>query len=147
VWIPIAASLFVVALFVSAWVVPELRLLHFLQALIYVGVVILSRRNSAWGFGAGATVAVVWNSLNLFVTHLMQVGAVAFWSFVRTGQVRRLDTMMVTFAGISHFVLIIACVTAVLQQRTEEKKWWKFVMGGVVALSYLVLIVAIARSR
>jgi|SRR5215467_4637402 len=147
VWIPIAASLFVVALIVSAWVVPELRLLHFLQALIYVAIVILAHRNSAVGFGAGVFVPVVWNSLNLFVTHLMQAGAVAFWSFVRTGQVQRLDTIMVPLGGIAHFALILACLAAVLQQPAEKRKWWKFVAGGIAALAYLVLIVAIARPR
>jgi len=30
--------------------------------------------------GAGLTIGVVWNSLNLFMTHLMQAGVVAFWS-------------------------------------------------------------------
>jgi hypothetical protein len=39
VWIPIGAGLFLVALAVSAVAVPELRPLHFLQALIYVAVV------------------------------------------------------------------------------------------------------------
>src|SRR5215469_14911010 len=91
VWIPIAAALFIVALTASALVVPQLRLVHFLQALIYVAVATLARRHNVWGFGAGVTVAVVWNSLNLFVTHLMQAGAVAFWFLLRTGHVRRLD--------------------------------------------------------
>src|SRR5215469_10351154 len=113
-WIPIGAGLFIVALAVSAMVVPQLRLLHLLQALIYVVVVILARRNSAWGFGAGFTVAVAWNSLNLFVTHLMQAGGVEFWSFLRTGHVRRLDTMMVPLGGIGHFILLVACLTAFL---------------------------------
>ena len=67
-------------------VVPELRLLHLLQALIYVVVVILARRNSMWGIGAGITIAVFWNGLNFFVTHNMLRGAVAFGSFLQTGQ-------------------------------------------------------------
>src|SRR5271155_3825012 len=100
VWIPIGAALFLVALTVSALLIPQLRLLHLLQALIYFAVVILARRGSAWGFGAGFTIGVVWNSFSLFVTHLMQAGAVAFWSFVRTGHVQRLDTMMVALGGI-----------------------------------------------
>jgi hypothetical protein len=57
-WIPFAAALFIVALIVSAWVVPQLRFLHFLQATIYVAIVILAYRNSTWGFGAGVAVAV-----------------------------------------------------------------------------------------
>ena len=146
-WIVVGAALFLIALAVSAWVVPQLRLLHFLQALIYVAIVVLALRNSAWGFGAGVMVAVVWNSLNLFVTHLMQAGVVEFWFFLRTGQVRRLDTMMVPLGGIGHFILIFACLAAVLHQRYEGHKWWKFMAGGAVALAYLVGIVATARPR
>ena len=146
VWIPVGCVLFVIALIVSALVVPELRLLHVLQALVYVAVVILARRNSPWGFGAGVTIAVAWNSLNLFITHLAQAGAVAFWHFVTTGEVRRLDTMMVTVGTIGHFILIVACLAALLSTK-ENKKWWKFLGGGLAALAYLALIVAIARPR
>lgn len=147
VWIPIGAALFLVALTISALVVPQLRLLHLFQAFIYVVVVILGRRNNVCGLGAGVTIGVVWNSLNLFVTHLMQAGAIAFWSFVRTGQVRRLDTMMVTLGGIGHFVLIIACLAALFNQTMDNKKWWKFVAGGALTLAYFTLIVTVARPR
>jgi hypothetical protein len=51
-------------LIVSAVVLPELRLLHVLQALIYVAIVILARRSGMWAIGAGLTIAVAWNSLN-----------------------------------------------------------------------------------
>jgi hypothetical protein len=147
VWVQIGAGLFLIALAVSATVVPQLRLLHFLQALIYVAVIVLARRNSAWGFGAGVTIAIVWNSLNLFLTHFMQAGAIAFWSFVRTGQVRRLDTMMVTLGGIGHCILIAACLTAIFRQPSGNKKWWKFAGGGALTLAYFAVIVAVARPR
>jgi hypothetical protein len=146
-WIPIGSALFLVALTVSAVVVPQLRLLHLLQAFIYIVIVILARRNSMWGYGAGVTIGVVWNSLNLFVTHLMQAGAAAFWSFVHTGQVRRPETMMVTLGGIGHFVLIIACLAALFHQTADNKKWWKFVGGGALTLVYFILIIIIARPR
>lgn len=89
VWIPIAAAVFTVALIVSAVVLPELRLLHVLQGLIYVAIVILARRHSMFAIGAGLTIAVVWNGQNLFVTHNMQRGMTLFWSLVRTGQMPR----------------------------------------------------------
>ena len=146
-WISIGAGLFLVALTVSAWALPQLRLLHMLQALIYIAIVILAHRNSAWGFGAGATMAVAWNSLNLFVTHLMEVGAVAFWHFVRTGRVQALVPMMVALGGIAHFILLAACLAAILQQRPERHKWWKFMGGGLICVAYLVLIVVIANPR
>jgi hypothetical protein len=140
-WIPIGAVLFVLALIVSALVVPQLRPLHFFQALIYVAVVILARRKSAWGFGAGVTIAIIWNSLNLFVTHLMQAGAAELWLLLRTGHVRRLDTLMVLVGGVGHFILIVACLTAFLRLKPGMKQWGKFIAGGVLTLAYLVLIV------
>jgi hypothetical protein len=146
-WIYIGAALFVVALMVSAWILPQLRLLHMLQALIYIAIVILAYRNSAWGFGARATMAVAWNSLNLFVTHLMEVGAVAFWHLLRTGRVQALVPMMVALGGIAHFILLAACLAAILQQRPERHKWWKFIGGGLICVAYLVLIVVIANPR
>jgi hypothetical protein len=91
-WIPIGAGLFLIALAVSAVVVPELRLLHFLQALIYVTVVILARRNNVFALGAGFTIAVAWNCLEFFGPHLIQVGAVLFGLFcirVRYGILKR----------------------------------------------------------
>ena len=146
-WIPIGATLFIVALTVSALVVPQLRLLHFLQALIYIAVVILALRNNMWGFGAGVTIAVIWNSLQLFVNHLVQAGAVAIWHFLSTGQVRRLDTMMVTLGCIGHFILIFACLAASVEDRATDRKWWKFAGGGAIAAAYFALIVAVALPR
>jgi len=147
VWIPIGAGLFLVALMVSALAVPQLRLLHLLQAFIYIAVVILARRNNVYALGAGFTIAVAWNCVEIFAAHLMQAGAVMFWSFLHTGQVQHLETMMVPLGGIGHFVLIIACLAAFFNQKTDRKKWWKFLAGGALALGYFAVIVAIARPR
>ena len=145
-WVTIGGALFVVALGVSALAVPQIRFLHLLQAFIYVAVVILARRNNVFALGAGFTIAVVWNCLEIFVAHLMQAGAVMFWSFLRTGHVEHLETMMVPVGGIGHFVLIIACL-ALFNQTTDNRKWWKFLAGSVLVLGYFAVIVAIARPR
>ena len=147
VWIPIGGGLFLVALAVSAVAVPELRPLHFFQALIYVTVVFLARRNNVFAFGAGFTIAVAWDCLEFFGPHLIQAGAVMFWSFLHTGQVQHLETMMVPIGGIGHLILIVACLTALAHQTTDSKKWWKFIAGGVLVLAYFALIVAIASPH
>lgn len=146
-WIPIGAGLFILALTGSAIVVPELRRLHLLQALIYIAVLILGRRHSAWGLGAGITIAAFWNSLQLFVTHNMERGMVLFLSFLRTGQVRQFDTIMVTLGGLGHFILIVACISAFFEQGRTNRNWWKLAGGGVIVLAYFALIVAIALPR
>ena len=147
VWITIASALFIGALIISALVVPQLRPLHFLQSLIYVVIVILARRNSMWSFGAGVTIGIAWNSLNIFVTHLMQEGAFEFWSFIRTGRTGRIETMTVTLGGIAHFILITACLIAVFRQKSDSKNWRKFAGGGALVLAYMALIIAVARPR
>src|ERR1700722_13308509 len=85
VWIPIGAGIFLVALAVSAVAVPQLRLLHLLQAFIYIAIVILARRNNVYALGAGFTIAAAWNCLEFFGPHLIQTGAVLLWSFLHTG--------------------------------------------------------------
>jgi hypothetical protein len=146
IWIPIGAAIFLVALTISALVVPQLRLLHLLQSFIYVAVVILARRNNVFALGAGFTIAIAWNCLEIFGPHLMQKGAVALWAFLHTGQIHHLETMMVPVGGIAHFILIVACLTA-LFQTTDTKKWWKFLAGGLLVLGYFAVIVAIARPH
>jgi len=140
-WTYVGAILFLAALLVSAILYPELRVLHTFQALIYIAVIVLVRWNSAWGYGAGLAVAIVWNAMNLFVSHLMQVGALAFWSSLRTGHVEQLVPMMVMLGGIGHFILIIAALFAVVGHKTEAGKWWKFTGGGVLAVAYFGALV------
>ena len=145
--ISIGVGLFIFALAVSAFFVPQLRLLHVFQALIYVAVIVLTRRNSPWGFGIGVIIPTAWNCLNLFVTHLFQKGAVLFWSLVRTGDVSRPETMMVTVGGVAHFLLIVACVAGFLQLQPRGKQWGQFFGGGILASAYFALIIAIAAPR
>jgi hypothetical protein len=147
VCILVGVVLFLLALAVSAAVVPQLRLLHFLQALIYVAVLVLTRRNSPWGFGAGTIIAIAWNSLSLFITHLFQAGAGLIWTFLRTGHITRPETIMVTIGGIGHFILIIACVAGFLHQKPSPKNWAQFFAGGFLALAYMALIIATTAPR
>ncbi|MGB9417699.1 MAG: hypothetical protein WCB58_15390 [Acidobacteriaceae bacterium] len=139
--IPIAVCLFLLALAVSAVVIPQLRPLHLFQALIYVAVLVLTRRNSPWGFGAGITIATAWNSLNLFVNHLFQAGAGQFWLLLHAGHVTRPDTLMVMVGGVGHFLLIVACMAAFLQLRPGIKHRRQFFAGGLLTLAYYGLII------
>lgn len=146
-WIPIGAGLFVIALTGSAIVVPQLWFLHMLQAMIYIAVVILGRRGNVFALGAGITIAIVWNSLELFGPHNMQRGMVLFWSFLRNGQGRQFDTMLVPLGGLGHCILLAACTFAFFEQEKSRRSWWKLIAGGVIVLAYFALIVVIALPR
>jgi hypothetical protein len=154
--ISIGVALFLLALALSAVIVPQLLYLHLLQALIYLAVLVLTQRNNAWGYGIGVIVPTAWNCLNLFVTHLFQKGAVQFWSLIqsgqfwlllRTGQVSRPETMTVMMGGVAHVLIIVACVAGFLHLRPRGMQWGQFFGGGVLALAYFALIIAIAAPR
>lgn len=145
--IPIGAGLFIVALAFSAALIPQLRLLHLLQALIYVAVIVLTRRNSPWGFGAGVIVPAAWNCLGLFITHLVQAGAIELWTVLRSGHMSRPDTLAVLLGAAAHFLLIIACIAGFLQLRPGRKQWAQFFGGGLLAMAYFALIIVTTAPR
>ena len=115
--------------------------------MIYVATFLLARINSPWGFGIGVIVPTAWNCLNLFVTHLFQKGVAQFLSLIRTGHIDHPDTLMVTVGSLAHFLLIAACVAGFLQLRPRAKQWGKFFGGGLLALAYFALIIAVADPR
>lgn len=146
-WIAVGATLFIVALVVSAAVVPPLRPLHAFQALIYIAALVLARRNTAWGYGLSVLVAIAWNTLQIAVTHLFQAGFGQLGLMLRGAPVTRLDTMMVAVGGVGHFILIAACFTAFLQLRPDKRQWLQFAASGAIGLAYFVLIVALLLPR
>jgi hypothetical protein len=147
VTISIGVGFFLLALALSAVIVPQLLKLHSLQALIYLAVLVLTRRNSPWGYGIGVIVPTAWNCLNLFVTHLFQKGAIQFWSLLCSGHVSRPETMAVTVGSVAHFLVIIACMAGFLQLQPRRKQWGQFFGGGILALAYFALIIAVAAPR
>lgn len=92
-------------------------------------------------------IPTAWNCLSLFVTHLFQKGAVQLWSLVRTEHLSQPDALMVMVGGVAHFLLIAACLAGFLQLRPHAKQWGQFFGGGILALAYFALIIAIAAPR
>ena len=135
------SALFVVALFVSAVFDPTIRLLHALQSLIYVGVVLLSRSNSPWGYGAGCIVSTFWNSVNPFFTGFIASGLNELVVLLQTGQLARPDLMISVVAFAGHCLLICACLVAFLRASRNRWAWLQFVGGGLVAIGYFALII------
>jgi len=145
-WTYIGAALFLVALLGSAIAIPGLRILHSFQALIYIAVIVLTRRNSSWGYGAGFAIAIAWNGVEL-IAHVMQADAVAVWSSLRAGHVPPVVPMMVMLGGAAHCILIVAALFVLIRHNTEVRKWWKFAGGGVLSIAYFALLVAFARPH
>lgn len=141
------AVLFLFALVASAVLDPAIRVLHTLQALIYIVVMMKTRRGSAWAFGAGCLVAVFWNSINLFVTSFVRAGVDQLWTLIATGQAPRPDLLVAVPAAGGHFVLIAGCVAGFIRTRPAARDWMRFIAGGVIAIAYLVAIIVVTGRQ
>jgi hypothetical protein len=135
------ASAFILALVVSGVFDPSIRVLHTLQALLYLGVILLARRNNAWAFGAGAIMAAFWDYINLFVTTNIPNGVHQLVLLLTTGHVSRPDQLIGIVAGGGHAVLLVGCVAGFLNTRPTRKSWMEFVGGGAIAIAYFLLII------
>lgn len=135
------AGCFIFALVLSAVFDPKIRVLHALQALIYIAVIVLTRRNSAWGFGAGCIISAFWNYINLFVTTFIKAGMEQLSILLQTGHLPRPDLLVAVIAAAGHFLLIIACLAGFLRERPRARQWAQFVTGGALAVGYLVGII------
>ena len=129
------------ALVLAAVYDPEIRVLHALQALMYVGIIWLAGRSNPWGFGAGCLIAAFWNYTNLFVTDFIKAGIEQLGLLIRTGEVPRPDLLVSLAAAGGHFILIVGCVAGQLRMRPTARQWGEFVGGGVIAVGYLILII------
>ena len=104
-----------------------------MQALPYVVVIILARRMSPWGFGAGVIMACFWNALLLFRS---PVGVALVH-----GDISRPDVALQLFAALGHFLIIVACLVGFARTRPAGRQWTEFFAGGAVAVGYLLAMI------
>ena len=137
-WLIIGSCLvFLFILALSAVYDRSIRVLHFFQALIYVAIVILALRKSAWGYGAGCFIAALWNWTNIVHTTFVVNGLRELAHALQTGRVSRPDQLIAVFAAATHFALIGCCLVGYF--RIKPRGSWeavKFFGGGLIAIGY-----------
>ncbi|MGH7459815.1 MAG: hypothetical protein ACREMA_02150 [Longimicrobiales bacterium] len=134
------AFIFVLAL--SAVFDPTIRVLHTLQAFIYIAVIVLSKKKSAWGYGAGCIMAAFWNWINLVHTNFIASGMRQLSQLVRTGDLQRPDLLIAVFAAAAHFAIIAGCLLAFARKPNKTSAdLGRFLGGGVLAIAWMVLII------
>lgn len=141
--IAIGSGMFVFGLTISAVFAPEWRVLHVFQALIYVALVAMTWRKIPAGFGAGLFVALFWDALSLFATTAARDGIRELATLARTGHTGHPDVLLSLFAFCGHLLIIIGCIAGFIRTRPSARHWGQLLIGGIVALGYLIAIVFI----
>ena len=139
--IAFGAGFFILALFLSAVFDPTIRVLHFLQALIYAAILIATRQRRAWGFGVGVFIATFWNYTNLFVTTFVANGWQQLLVLVHTGTLPRPDLLVALIAAGGHFLIIFACAVGFYRLHPRAREWVQFVAGGILSVLYFIAII------
>src|SRR5262249_55421467 len=106
-----------------------------------VAVIALTRRGSAWGFGAGCLVSALWNYINLAVTNFISSGLHELAILVQTGRLARPDQLVAVIAAGGPFVLFAAGLWGFLPMRPGARRWLEFAGGGIAAIAYFVAII------
>ena len=131
----VGSLIFMFALAISAYFESQWRVLHLLQGSIYVAVIIVTRRQSVWGYGAGALLATFWNWMALFRSPVGSEGVKAVVTALRGGPPDA-GALIQLFAACGHLLIIVACLAGFLRLRPAGRQWTAFVGGGVVAIRF-----------
>jgi len=134
------AVLFILALALSTLLDPAVGVLHGAQSLLYIVIAVLIWRRQAWGYGAGVTVAALWNGANLFATGFIAGGLESLWVLLRTGHLSRPALLLVLIGAFGHFLMIAGCLVGFLGTRSEARSWGKFFLGAVLVFLVLAAI-------
>jgi len=118
--IVIGSCLFIFVLFLSAYLEPDIRWLHFFQAWMYIAAVILSLRRSRWGYFIGISAAGLWDYINLFVTTFFVSGLHWLFTSIGTGQLQRIDQIVAVPGWIGNFLVISGSVWGYAQLREKR---------------------------
>ena len=145
--IAVGAGFFILALLLSAVFDPTIRILHFLQALIYLAIILSTRQRRAWGFGAGVFIATFWNYTNLFVTTFVANGWKQLILLIHTGTLPRPDLLVALVAAGGHFLIIAACAVGFYRVHPQARQWVQFVLGGVLSIAYFIAIIFAAGRQ
>jgi hypothetical protein len=117
----LGSCLFIFVLWLSAYLEPDIRWLHFFQAWMYIAAIVLSLRHNRWGYFIGFSAAAFWDYVNLFVTTFFRSGLRWSGQWISTGHLQRLDQIVAVPGWIGNFLVIVGAVWA--YARLTEKRW------------------------
>jgi len=106
----IGACVFILMLAVSAYWDADIRWLHFFQAWMYIGTILLSFRRNRWGYFIGVSAAGLWDYTNIFATTFLYNGLEELFRWIHTGHLQRPDLLIAIPAWISNLLVVIGCI-------------------------------------
>jgi len=144
----LGTCLFIFALWLSAYLDPTIRRLHFFQAWMYVAVVVLAFRQIRWGYFIGLSAAAFWDYCNLFVTTFFISGLHWLGSWMSSGQLQRLDQIVAVPAWVGNLLIIIGSVWGYVRSKeTSPTDIARLLVAFVLTTGFFAMIIALCQPR
>jgi hypothetical protein len=139
-WLIVAgATVFILALAVSALFDADLRWLHVFQALMYVATITLSLRGSRWGYFIGISAAGLWDYTLFFASPLIA-------EFLK--QPTRPDIVVQGLAWLGNLSVIIGCLWAYARLPARPRSdLGRFALAFVFTTGFLLAAVAVFQPQ
>jgi hypothetical protein len=111
----VGSCLFIFALWLSAYLEPDIRWLHFCQAWMYLATIALTLAGNRWGYFIGASAAAFWNYVTMFVNTFLKSGLHWLGAWISTGHLERLDQVVAVPAWVGNLLVLVGCVWSYIQ--------------------------------
>jgi hypothetical protein len=142
------ACVFILMLGLSAYWEAEIRWLHFFQAWMYVGTIVLTLRLSRWGQFIGFSAAGLWAYMNVFANTFFLNGLQQLSQWVHTGHLARPDLLIAVPAWCSNLLVVAGCVWAYsLQPEKSLGDLGKLFLTFALTTGFFALDMALFQPR
>ncbi len=111
--------MFIFVLGLSAYWEADIRWLHFFQAWMYAGKIVLSLHGNRWGYFLGFSAAALWDYMNIFATTFFYNGLQELARWIQMGHPARPDLLIAVPAWFSNLLVVIGCVWAYWRLREK----------------------------
>ena len=135
-------------LWLSAYLEPDIRWLHFFQAWMYLAATALALRHSRWGYFIGLSAAGLWDYINLFVTTFLRSGLHWVSAWISTGQLERVDQIVAVPGWIGNLLVVIGSIWA--YARLSEKRWsdlGRLAFAFILTTGFFAAAMALCQPR
>jgi len=146
--IVIGSAIFIFVLWLSAYFEADIRWLHFFQAWMYVGAVVLSLRGNRWGYFVGISAAGFWDYGSTFVNTFFPNGLHWLSVSIASGKLQHVDQIIAVPAWIGNFMVLAGCLWAYAQlEKKERLDWARFVLAFALTTGFFAADMALFQPR
>jgi hypothetical protein len=144
----VGASLFVFALWLSAYLAPSIGALHFFQSWMYLAAIGLSVRRSRWGYFVGLSCAGLWNYMTVFVNPFLRNGLHWLFVSVETGKLMRLDQIIAVPAWAGNLLVVLGSLWAYSRLPDKGRAGLaRLLLAFALTTTYFAGIIAMCQPR